>query len=313
MRAEHHDIAQGLVRAGDGSGFNDSSAFVGNVLDLVPEDDDADEEEESDHEEYTKSAKGGEKEKEEGETPKKRVPKKSEWFDKDRLRNNMRRDCKKIFDQTKANCQEAYAKLQKLLNDVPDKHRAEYDGEVRISQTFLKAMGLLLEGTDDQLKEYIQGFMHAAQSAESANKSSVSSSLCPTASLGSAPPCQGYEKLMIFSEWQISLEAIMDAESPAELKEKKRELFSGKAMYLAILKACKLAATDMDKMGKGLAEAAEADKGATAAASSAKSAKANDIWTVRFSDAQYVRVRRCLHNCNPAAQEGRVAARGLKW
>ena len=241
------EIARGLVAAGDGSGFHGGNQLIGDVRELVPEsseDSDASEEEQP----GSKDAAGKDPEKDAG----KKVP---VWFDRDRACNAAKKDCEQLFGLTKKQCQEEHDKLQKLINGIPAKHQAKYLGEERIGKTRLRAMSLLLAGDNGQLKDYINSFiLGAADSRSPAKSDAASTSSNPHAGLGSAPPCQGFENMLIFDEWEAMIAPILECESAKDTKAKKQQFVSYKANYLTLKNALVKASNDIIKVNKDLVE-----------------------------------------------------------
>lgn len=235
------NMAQNMVNAGDGGGFSNSDAFVGNVKDLIPDelDEAAIDEEEEAAAEVIENGKG----KKEVEAKPKMV-----WFDRDRLCNTARRDLQSCFEKTKADCENAAAQLSKHVEtyrNLEGHHPQFYDGEIRIADTRLKGLKLVLSGTDVELKDYIKSFMNP-------EKLSAASSVKPSGSLGSAPPCQGYEKLILFTEWEVMIQRVLDAEGPKVLKERRREFLSHRSTFMVLQKSCQKAFADFEKAAKSL-------------------------------------------------------------
>ena len=271
------DIARGLLAAGDGEGFHGGNALIGNVRDLVPEDSEDDSGVELEQGEGKEKDQSG-KVKETVKDPTKKPLQKAPWFDRDRMCNNGRRECRTTFDNTKKGCQADYEKLKKLVDAIPKARASKYDGEMKIAQTRLTAMNHLLSGTGEKLTEFIQGFMHgAAESNFSPQKPGAAASSSGGVALGQAPPCQGYEKLIIFDEWEAMIDKVLESESTSELKEAKRVFLTYKPSYLVLQKALQKAALDIEKLNKAQLDEEASKLAEERAAGQAASTKAAPV------------------------------------
>lgn len=263
-------IAQGMVTSGDGSSFDGNSILLADVRQLAPEDVASEEEEEAEE--------GGgfpDNTTDAGSEP---AAKRAKiWFDRDRLCNQSRKDLQTAFDKVKQECTGLLKKLEADIRKVeaePIEVQRHFDGELRIGKTRLKAMQLVCYGEAQHLSEFILTFSPLTVGT---GKLGAASSSDPTASLGLAPPCQGYQDLTLLVEWEAMIDGVLDCENAASLKEKKRAFLSCKGPFLSLIGACKKACGDFDKVRKALASAEQRGKQTQVAAAAAVAAGASKL------------------------------------
>ena len=201
------DAARGL--SSGGHDMESLSAALGDVELLAPEQSEDEAEQEADAE--------GEEEEEEVIDKNSRGSKKTKWWDRDRSVNKVHKQMRTIYDKMLGAAKAELQKTEELVADVrgmSSRSKKQLEGDLTILQSRTTCLQKVLERSDS-LKQYLATFDGVPLSDKASSKSD------PVKVLGKAAPSRTFRQLRAFSDWDIEVEQLLEAQSSEELETSK--------------------------------------------------------------------------------------------
>ena len=234
-------LEQSLVQGGAGQAFDEANMNIGNIQDLLPEEDDKKKANEAEG-----SGAESEKEDEPGEEPK---PKVRSWFDKDRAINNAQKGLAMQEDKLRKAQSERKTELKALIAAImalTEEEQSHYRGELKIATVRLQFLEAVGDGVvnGQSLAELIKQFQSTtsgnspAKAKASPQDPSAASTAAGLVQLGQFPPCQQFASLVTFTQLSLLKDEVLNCESAEDIKAHKKTFNDTKAPINDLLNTC---------------------------------------------------------------------------